>query len=61
MNDLNIVKEEYFHKLEGNKCSKVLNNLDKLREHIPVDLFPFVDTLESLGNLISCTTIWRKE
>ena len=46
------------HKLEGNECSKVLNNLDKLREQIPVDLFPFVDTLESLGNLISavCST-----
>ena len=38
--------------MEGNECSKVLNSLDKLREHIPVDLFPFVDTLESLGNLI---------
>ena len=24
MNGLNIVKEEYFHKMEGNECSKVL-------------------------------------
>ena len=49
MKDLNIVKEEYFHKLEGNECSKVLKNLEKLREDIPVELFPFIDTLESLG------------
>ena len=48
MNGLNIVKEEYFHKLEGNECSKLLKNLDKLRQAISVDLFPFVDTLESL-------------
>ena len=53
MNDLNIVKEDYFDKLEGNECKKVLKNLDKLKQHIPVECFPFVDTLESLGNLIS--------
>ena len=53
MNGLNIVKEEYFHKLEGNECSKVLKNLDKIRQHIPVDFSPFVDTLESLSKLIS--------
>ena len=39
-------------------CSKLLRNLDKLRQVISVDLFPFVDTLESLGKLISavCST-----
>ena len=35
-----------------------MKNLDKLRQAISVDLFPFVDTLESLGKLISavCST-----
>ena len=60
MNYLNIVKEEYFHKLEGNECSKVLKNLDKLRQVISVDLFPYVDTLESLAKLISLESNYKE-
>ena len=51
--DLSIVREEYHSgNFEGNECSKILKNCEKLREILPEDYSTFADCLEKLAKVI---------